>query len=71
MGLKSLDIVNKRVNYYNDGVRTIHFRIEDMLEIQKDLEILELVRGKSFFFHLSKQELKKVNKWLEENENDR
>jgi hypothetical protein len=55
------EIIRKKGNYYlltNEQLKTI----------KQDLEILELVRGKSFFFHLSKQELKKVNKWLEENE---
>ena len=86
--MKSLEIVTKRVNYYNEGVRTIHFRIEDMLEIQKDLEVLEILQvlilhnGKSVGYKgiisdfevmfrlgkITKEQLDKLKKWLEENQ---
>lgn len=70
--LESLEIINNCLEEldYEHKEDTNIWRY-DLEVIKKDLEILELVRGKSFFFHLSKQELKKVNKWLEENENDR
>jgi hypothetical protein len=64
--MKSLEIVNKLINQSKRGM-LIDNNEEELETIKQDLEILELVRGKSFFFHLSKQELKKVNKWLEEN----
>lgn len=81
--MKSLEIIDDFVKYYDEllyGILRDHAPccegdLEEIMErrnklliIKKDLEILELVRGKSFFFHLSKQELKKVNKWLEDNE---
>jgi hypothetical protein len=67
--MKSLEIVNKKINYCEEQeVPCVSMRLVSLQEIKQDLEILKILRK-----HLKNQELHfmedtpRIIQWLEEN----
>lgn len=70
--MKSLEIINQTINTFDTLKDASLFidknNIDVLLKIQKDLEVLEIM--KKFFneIFISKEEEDKLDKWLEEEE---
>ena len=81
--MKSLEIVNKKINYCEEQeVPCVPMRLVSLQQIKQDLEVLEILRKHLRFMGENKTSLKlvnngcvsndlvKVKQWLEDNENE-